>query len=114
MTALNKDQTTVREYQADKTSGYLRSIGAIYHEPLQSATVVVYSGPTPVLSDEARKILEKLEGFKQLGKNWDTYNAAAPSTAAIRQAEKMVRRLDAEGAPFFLRPRGRMAKLYWN
>lgn len=56
---------------------------------------------TPALSGEARRILEILEGFKQLGENWDTYQAPAPSPSVIRQAEKIVRRLDAEGAPFF-------------
>lgn len=101
MTVLNRAHTTVREYQAEETSSYLKAVGGIYHKPLKNATVVIYSGTTPELSGEARRILEKLEGFKQLGENWDTYQAAAPTATAIRQAEKMVRRLDAEGAPFF-------------
>ncbi|MCE7926799.1 MAG: hypothetical protein DYG98_27490 [Haliscomenobacteraceae bacterium CHB4] len=46
-------------------------------------------------------MLDRLEEFKSLRDNWDSYNAACPSETAIRQAEKMVRRLDREGMPFF-------------
>jgi hypothetical protein len=46
-------------------------------------------------------MLAKLTAFKSLGENWDSYNAACPSETAIREAEKMVYRLDREGMPFF-------------
>lgn len=100
MIALNKGYT-ISEYQADQTSPYLQRIKGTSFRHLQSATVIRVSGTTSALSPEALKMLDRLEEFKSLRDNWDSYNAACPSKTAIRQAEKMVRRLDREGMPFF-------------
>lgn len=100
MIALNKSYT-IPEYQTERTSSRLWQIGRPHSKYLPSATVVQVSGTTPSLSLEAMKMLERIEEFKSLRDNWDSYQAASPSESAIRQAEKMVRRLDRAGMPFF-------------
>jgi hypothetical protein len=104
MTALNNGYT-VQEYQPDQTSFYLKAVKSFNQKSPHSTTVIQYKGTTPSLSGEARKILGRLEEFKSLQDNWDSYHAARPSIETVRQAEKMVQRLDAEGiAVFFTAP----------
>lgn len=100
MIALNRS-FTIPEYQTERTSSRLWQLGRTHSKSLQSATVVSVSDTPPSLSSEALKMLGRLEEFKSLRENWDSYHASSPSESAIRQAEKMVRRLDREGVPFF-------------
>ena len=49
------------------------------------------------LSGSAEELLAKLESFRHLNENWDSYNAAKPSEDTIERACTLVRDLDRQG-----------------
>lgn len=52
-------------------------------------------------SDEARQMISKLKGFKNLGENWDSYGAVPPSSETIDNAIRFVKKADRNLLPFF-------------
>ncbi len=57
------------------------------------------------ISDGALKVLAKLQSFRRLSENWDSYEAVRPSMRAIDQAIDLVQSLDQAGqAIYFVAP----------
>ncbi|MFZ5972941.1 MAG: hypothetical protein ACOYXA_15245 [Bacteroidota bacterium] len=66
-----------------------------------SATSVVYISLTEAFSEEAKQIVGKLNSFRALPENWDSYGAVPPSTATIEKAVRFVKRADRNLLPFY-------------
>lgn len=57
------------------------------------------------ISDNASAAVRKLQSFRQLNTDWDSYGAAKPSGTAITEAIHLVRSLDRVGkAVYFVAP----------
>lgn len=57
------------------------------------------------VSKRGREALFRLDRFRELKPNWDSYNAAVPSEASLEAAERFIVRLDRRGIPvYFVSP----------
>lgn len=57
------------------------------------------------VSKRGREALFRLDRFRELKPNWDSYNAAVPTEAALNAAERFIIRLDRKGIPpYFVSP----------
>jgi len=57
------------------------------------------------LSKRGREALFRLDRFRELKPNWDSYDAAVPAALALEAAEKFIVRLDQKGIPpYFVSP----------
>lgn len=57
------------------------------------------------VSKRGREALFRLDRFRELRPNWDSYNAAVLSKAALEAAERFIIRLDRKGIPpYFVSP----------
>lgn len=64
-----------------------------------TATVLVYTHNK--LSPEATKAISQINSFKELGEDWDSYDAAKVSTDAIEDAIDFVKLLDRRGEEIY-------------
>lgn len=62
--------------------------------------------PRPdALSERGREALFRLDRFRELKPNWDSYNAIVPESATLKAAETFVVRMDRRGIPpYFVSP----------
>jgi hypothetical protein len=57
------------------------------------------------VSKRGREALFRLDRFRELQPNWDSYNAAVPADTALKAAEKFIMQLDRKGIPpYFVSP----------
>ena len=67
---------------------------------MNNATIHTYS-----ISENASRMIQKLQSFRQLKENWDSYGAAKPSVNAINRAISLVKTLDLANQPvYFVAP----------
>ncbi len=50
---------------------------------------------------DTNKIINKVNGFKHLGENWDSYGALPPTTETIEQAIRFIKKADKNILPFY-------------
>lgn len=64
-----------------------------------NATVITYVYST--LSNSAKEILEKLQTYKSLNPNWDSYGALPPPVKNVDRAISFVKQADKNLLPFY-------------
>jgi len=60
----------------------------------ESSNFIILIPHTPFLSFGAKKTISKLQSFKEITSNWDSYGASKPSEKAINSAISFVKQLD--------------------
>lgn len=66
-----------------------------------NTTMVVYTSFYSQLSSTAREFITKLQSFKSLNQNWDSYGAIPPSAESVDQAISLVKKADGNLLPLY-------------
>lgn len=66
-----------------------------------TTSIVYLSFTSPSLTEAAKQIVNKINGFKTLEENWDSYGAIPPSKEIIDEVINFVRKADKNLLPFY-------------
>lgn len=66
-----------------------------------TTSLVYFSMASITLSEEAKQIISKLNQFKVLNENWDSYGAIPPSIESVEKAIRFVKKADKNLLPFY-------------
>lgn len=86
--------------QENDTSSFLSGITDRKSIATNTTSIFYVSFVSP-FSESAKQILNKINDFRALKENWDSYGATPPSDAVIDEAVSFVRKADKNLLPFY-------------